>query len=120
MESEACSLLQKCIDAFREGTLTEEHLQGLNEALRQRPRLQDLLYLQTATTSVASKVIGTTMLRGGEIDDGPADYEDWPYKTVAEAICDGWRVIRFPAQVPAAHSQDSHVICEFVLERFSE
>ena len=120
MGPEASRLLQKCIDAFRAGTLTEEQLQDLNDALRRRPRMQDLLYLQTATTSVASKVIGTTMLRGGEIDDGPAGYDDWPYKTVAEAIRDGWRVIRFPAQVPAAHSQDRHVICEVVLERFSE
>ena len=120
MESEAGRLLQECIDAFRSGSLTEEHLQDLRDAMRGRHRVQDLLYLQTATTSVASKVIGTTMVRGGEIDDGPPDYDDWPYKTVAEAMRDGWRVIRFPAQVPASHSQDRHVICEFVLERIAE
>ena len=113
-------MLQECIDAFRSGTLTEGRLQDLKTVLRGSRRVQDLLYLQTATTSVESKVIGITMVRGGQIDDGPADCGEWPYKTVAEAIRDGWRVIRFPAQVPAAHSQDSHVICEFVLERFSE
>ena len=120
MESEAGRLLQECIDAFRSGTLTEGRLQDLKTALRGSRRVQDLLYMQTATTSVESKVIGITMVRGGEVDDGPADYDDWPYKTVAEAIRDGWRVIRLPAQVPAAHSQDRHVICEFVLERFPE
>ncbi len=111
-------LVETCISAFRNGTLTETQLRAIGDRLQQASRTQDLLYLQTATTSLESKVIGMTMLRDGKIDDGPVDYESWPYKTVAEAVSDGWRVIRFPADVPAAHSQDNHVICEFILERF--
>ncbi len=113
-------LLNDCIAAFRNGDLTEEQLHAVGDALRAENRVQDLLYLQTVTTSLASKVIGMTMLRDGKIDDGPMEHESWPYKTVAEAIADGWRVIRFPAEVPAAHSQNNHIICEFILERFGE
>ena len=59
----------------------------------------------------------TTQLVDGVVDEGPAAYEDWPYKTVVEAIADGWCVIRFPAELPSAHSADGHVICEFILEK---
>ena len=116
----AVELLEECLASFRKGALSEDQLHAVEARLRQSDPIQDLLYLQTVTTSVESKVIGMTMLRGGKIDDGPADYESWPYKTVAVAIADGWRIIRFPAEVPAAHSQDNHVICEFILERFGE
>lgn len=113
-------LLQNCIKSFGNGSLTEDQLREVETRLRQSGHLQDLLYLQTVTTSLESKVIGMTMLRDGKIDDGPIDYESWPYKTVAAAISDGWRVIRFPAEVPATHSQNNHVICEFILERCGE
>jgi hypothetical protein len=113
-------LLEGCIRSLGKGSLTEEQLREVQTKLRQSDHVQDLLYLQTVTTSLESKVIGMTMLRAGKIDDGPSDYESWPYKTVAAAISDGWRVIRFPAEVPAAHSQNNHVICEFILERFGE
>ena len=116
----AVELLEECLASFRKGALSEDQLCAVETRLRRSDPIQDLLYLQTATTSVASKVIGMTMLRQGKIDDGPADYESWPYKTVAAAIAEGWRVIRFPAEIPATHSQDHHVICEFILERFGE
>lgn len=115
---DAIDLLEDCIAAFRERSLTEAQLLSLSERLRESGPVQDLLYLQTATTSLESKVIGMTMLRGGEVDDGPFNHEDWPYKTAVEAISDGWRVICFPTKAHGAHSQDSHVICEFILERF--
>ena len=117
MTSHRNALLEDCIDALRKGILTEDDLRNLAGELRGRSGTQDLLYLQTATTSVTSKVIGMTMLLDGEIDDGPADPEKWPYTTVVEAITDGWRVIRFPAQLLSAHSQDGQMICEFILEK---
>ena len=114
----AVDMLENCIARLREGTLSEENLEAVSEALRSREATQSLLYLQTATSSVTSKVIGMTMLVDGVVDDGPSAYEDWPYKTVVEAIADDWRVIRFPAQLPSAHSAQGHVICEFILERY--
>lgn len=110
-------LIEKCIAELLDGTLTESRLRDVVDALR--TSTQNLLYLQTRSSSVTSDVIGMTMLVDGAIDEGPAAFEDWPYKTVVAAIADGWRVIRFPAELPSAHSADGHVICEFILERYN-
>ncbi len=120
MVTHVIELIEHCIAELREGTLTESKLRAAADALRVGATTQNLLYLQTATSSVTSKVIGMTMLVDGTIDEGPAAYDEWPYKTVAEAIADGWRVIRFPAQLPSAHSAGGHVICEFILERYHD
>lgn len=118
MVAHVIALIEDCIAGLREGTLTEPRLRAAADALRAGATTQSLLYLQTATSSVTSKVIGMTMLVDGTIDEGPPVYDDWPYKTVVEAITDGWRVIRFPAQLPSLHSAAGHVICEFILERY--
>ena len=117
MVSRVTGLVEDCIAELRAGTLTEARLREIAAALRVPNSTQSLLYLQTRSSSVTSDVIGMTMLVDGTIDEGPAAYDDWPYKTVVEAIADGWRVIRFPAELPSAHSADGHVICEFILER---
>ena len=118
MVAHIIQLIENCIGELRDGTLTESRLREAAELLRGGMTTQSLLYLQTGTSSVTSKVVGMTMLLDGTIDEGPAAYEDWPYKTVVEAIADGWRVIRFPAPHPSAHSGAGQAICEFILERY--
>lgn len=119
MTTHAIEIIENCITGLRNGTLTEAHLRSAADTLRAGASTQSLLYLQTATSSVTSKVIGMTMLLDGVIDEGPSEYEDWPFKTVVEAIADGWRIISFPAQLPSAHSAEGHVICEFILEKYA-
>jgi len=118
MASHVIGLIESCIEDLRDGTLTEARLRDVADVLRARAAAQNLLYLQTQSSSLTSNVIGMTMLVDGVVDEGPAAYEDWPYKTVVEAIADGWCVIRFPAELPSAHSADGHVICEFILEKY--
>ena len=119
MGANAMQLLDKCIEWLGQGTLTESHLRDLRSAIaKSRDKHQHLLYLQTATTAVTSEVIGMLMVKDGAVSDGPFDYTDWPYKTVLEAINDGWRVIRFPVQLPVGHTQDTHITCEFILEKW--
>ena len=57
---------------------------------------QDVLYLQTRTSSPVSEVLGMRLIDKGEISDGPSDPDEWPYATVLDAIRDGWRIIKFP------------------------
>ena len=55
----------------------------------------------------------------GEIREGPANVEEWPYRSPLEAIRDGWRVIQFPNM--ALMLDESHTYglgCEFILERW--
>ena len=121
MGANAMQLLEECIERLRQGELTEAHLHDLGSAIAtDRPKQQHLLYLQTATTAVTSEVIGMLMVKDGAVSDGPFDYADWPYKTVLDAISDGWRVIRFPVQLPVGHTQDTHITCEFILEKWRQ
>ena len=119
MGTDFMQLLEECIKQLRQGCLTEDRLWELGRAMAENEaRRQSLLYLQTATTSVIAQVIGMLMVEDGVVLDGPFDAADWPYKTVLEAIDDGWRVIRFPVQLPAGHTQDTHMNCEFILEKW--
>src|SRR5207248_1195769 len=88
--------IDQVVEDFRQGRLTEQGLrQALGRPAKTGPR-QDLLYLQAAGTSVISSVVGMSMVCAGEVIDGPAAPEQWPYQTVLSAIRDGWRVVKFP------------------------
>ena len=81
---------------------------------------QDLLYLQTNNTSVASQIVGMALVQNGEVVADLPDADQWPYATVLDAIRDGWRIISFPNQ--ALMMDESRVYglgCEFVLEKWS-
>src|SRR5262245_22658062 len=86
--------------------------------LATRSPRQSLLYLQTGTSAVDSPVIGMLIVQDGRVSDGVADPADWPYKTVVDALGDGWRAIRFPIPLPTGSSHNSHVVCEFILEKW--
>ena len=111
--------LQKCIDDMRNGELTEKSLRNIKDQLNKvTSTCQDVLYLHVKNSSPIGEVIGMRIIENGEISDGPKDPKKWPYKTVLEAIKDGWRVIKFPE---IAHSLDDNrtygLGYEFILER---
>ena len=119
MGKDAMQLLEECIKSLKDGSLTEEGLRKLGAAIAAKARKrQSLLYLQTDTTAVTSQVIGMLMVKDGAVYDGPFDSSDWPFKTVLEAIDAGWRIIRFPAQLPVGDTHDGHLTCEFILEKW--
>lgn len=81
--------------------------------------MQELLYLQASSTSPASEVLGIALYAGGDETPLPADPARWPYQTVAEALKDGWRVVKFPElALLVDESRNYGVGCEFILERF--
>lgn len=81
-------------------------------------RVQDLLYLQAASTSPTSEVIGLTMFVRGQEVELPACPDDWPYRTPLDAIKEGWRVVKFPElSLLLDEGRNYGLGCEFVLER---
>jgi hypothetical protein len=114
--------IEECIDAFRRRELTEERLCTLRDLAREeRAPRQDLLYLQTASTSLQSPVRGMMQVIGGRLDEGPADPDDWPYRCVLDAIRDGWRVIQFPdLALLMDETRAMGLGCEFILERWHD
>ena len=114
--------IERCIEAFRRGRLTEDDLRGLLDSVgRHGKRRQDLLYLQTRSTSIDYPVLGMRILEDGVLSDGPRDPEEWPYKTVLEAVNDGWRIIKFPEMALLLDESRSYgLACEFILERWRQ
>ena len=119
--------VERCIEELRRGELTEEGLQGVLDSIdrrrgrRGRKRRQDLLYLQTRSTSIDYPVLGMRILENGVLWDGPRDPEEWPYKTVLEAVNDGWRIVKFPEMAVLLDESRSYgLACEFILERIRE
>ena len=112
-------MVGQCIDELREGRLTEERLRELEDAIgTERPRRWDLLYLQAAKSSEASDVVGMRLIRNGEVVYPLPAPEDWPYKTVLDAINDGWRVVKFPELALLMDEGRTYGLsCEFILER---
>ena len=115
MNERAKRQVEKCIDDLRRGVLTEDDLQRILE-LAGKP--QDLLYLQAEGSSLGSNLLGMRIVENGEMWDGPEDPEDWPYKTVLDAVRDGWRIIKFPELALMLDDKRSYGLgCDFVLER---
>jgi hypothetical protein len=83
--------------------------------------IQDLLYLQASNTSVMSEVLGFSLVQGGESVDIPRDPGKWPYQTVAQAMKDGWRVVKFPELALLLDEARNYALgCEFILEKLRE
>lgn len=120
-QSEITEALASKLEA---GTLTvEEFRRGINALLPQDgEKRQDILYLQSNNTSLEGKVIGMMLIEDGQLSEGPSDPEDWPYKTVLEAVSAGWRIISFPNMALLAVSEsDPHGLgFEFILERIKD
>ena len=118
--SELRRLADELIAQLDAGTLTAPALRrGLDQLLGARPRCQDLLYLQTYSSSPDSQVIGMTLIEEGCIKPVGLDATQWPYQRVLDAVMDGWRIISFPNMALAAVSPDEpHGLgFEFILER---
>lgn len=108
------------IDKLRAGTLSEKDLQEALDRLDgdSGPR-QKLLYLQAHKSGVDADVIGMSIVENGEVNEGPEDPEAWPYKTVLEAINDGWRIIKFPDMTLMMQDEETYGLgCDFVLEKW--
>jgi len=125
--------LELCVEQLEGGALTPQRLrQVIDQLPSQLPfGKQDLLYLQAKGSSLNSELLGYTLYRAGKNvpsadqfnPDGQVtdDARSWPYKTVSEAIEDGWRVISFPNTALMMDDSTTYGLgFEFVLEKWSQ
>lgn len=106
---------------FKTGDLTEIDIDSailLADDTSVTPR-QSLLYLQAGTTHPYSVVIGISIFEGDEDMDGLDEDGEFRYKTIKDALDDGWRIIKFPEMSLAMKEQDNYGLgYEFILERW--
>jgi hypothetical protein len=104
------------------GRLTAETLEALErQALAASgPTRQRLLYLHAAHPSIRSGVIAAALhepIPGSVTQIDPLAPE-LPYRTVFDAILDGWRVIHFPDQRAPFDDREIDIVgYEFILEK---
>lgn len=113
--------VERCLEEFSQGKLTAASLRSILQALEQSDQspLQQLLFLRANGCTINSDVVSMMIMENGQITEGPADPEAWPYYTVIDAIQDGWRVIKFPElALWTDETRTYEVGCEFVLEKF--
>lgn len=84
-----------------------------------QPR-QRLLYLHARTPSVLSDIVGLTQIEPvpGFSVEISAEEVVWPYKTVHDAILDGWQIVQFPHLQAPYDDHDLDVVgYEFILQK---
>ena len=110
--------LQRCLDRFHEGTLSEEDLQAAIDLVN-RPKKQSILYIQAPTTMPHDIAIGMSIFEEGKDPEGVDDNGEFLYPSVKAALEDGWRIVKFPGMASGMDDQNSYGLgFEFVLERW--
>lgn len=90
-------MVERLVAALHSGTLTEDGLRaGAVELAGAGDGCQELLILETGTSSPAAQVMAFSHFAGGEAQVVPDDPAQWPYATPLAAVKDGWRIIAFP------------------------
>ncbi|MCY3771794.1 MAG: hypothetical protein OXG98_07225 [Gemmatimonadetes bacterium] len=113
--------LERIRKRFEDGELTVEDIdRALGLARNVSGGLkQGLLYLQAPTTNPHSAVVGISIYEDGADSDGLDENGDFRYRSIKEALDDGWRIIKFPEASLAMREQDTYGLgYEFVLERW--
>lgn len=103
-----------------QGSFGLEELETLRTELTRTPR-QRLLYLYAMQPTVRAVIVASTVQdpEDSSLCQIDPEAEDLPYKSVMDAIADGWRVIHFPDH--RASYQEGRLDMlgyEFVLEKW--
>ena len=98
----------------------QNDLDQLEQILQVKCSRQRLLYLQATTPSIRSNVICMAQHEpvNGAITQIEPDTDDWKYRTVHDAIVDGWQAIFFPDQRTNFDDQEIDILgYEFILQK---
>src|SRR5437879_3756779 len=104
------------------GGLTAADLENLRQMVCDGRAVarQRLLYLHAATPNIRSAVIGMALHEPvpDSVTELAPDPPEWPYRTVHDAILDGWQVIHFPDQRAPFDDREIDILgYEFILQK---
>ncbi|MDP7280789.1 MAG: hypothetical protein QGG39_13025, partial [Candidatus Poribacteria bacterium] len=73
--------------------ISEADLDQLTTIIKQQQVRQRLLYIHVATPNIRSQVVATGYHEPvkGSVTEIDPDIDDWPYRSVHDAILDGWQ-----------------------------
>ncbi len=115
---EISRLATECLARFRAGTLTVADLEAVCDSAG-RTRRQSVLYLQAPSSHPYSRIIGISIFEEGKDSEGVDEKGAFLYRTIKEALDDGWRIVRFPDISQGMDDQNNYGLgYEFILERW--
>src|SRR5437763_482836 len=107
--------------ALTAGTLSLDAFDALIARLTSGNRRQRLLYLHASMPGLYAPVVAAALhepIPGRHTQIDPAA-PDPPYKTVFEALCEGWRIVHFPDQRAPFDDREIDILgYEFILEKW--
>jgi hypothetical protein len=113
--------LDKTRTKLKNGALGTAELNELAQILEQAQSVrQRLLYLHAATPSIRSQVIGAALHEpiAGSVTEITTEGHEWDYRTVHDAILDGWQIIHFPDQRASYDDREIDILgYEFILQK---
>ena len=113
--------LKRIRHRFKDRKLTIEDIDQALDILQTTPvgLRQSILYLQAPSTGPQSAVIGISIYEDGLDPDGLDENGDFRYRSIKDALDDGWRIIKFPEASLAMNEQENYGLgYEFILERW--
>ena len=108
---------QKKID---NGSICQADLDYLASILLSQHIRQRILYIHAVTPSIRSQLIAMSLHepikdQTAEIDP---DYGEWPYRSVHDAVLDGWQIVQFPDQRANFDDREIDILgYEFILQK---
>ena len=81
---------------------------------------QMIMYLHSKSTNMRSPLSGWAIYDPYRDDVPELTSQEAPYKSVLDAVSDGWRILQFPRpeNFPFSDIDNSYLTFEFILEKF--
>lgn len=117
MESTVRQWIESSRAKIQDGAFTAADLDDLERL--QGDRRQRVLYLSSQSTNMRSPVSAWVLYDSAGPAKPQLPLQDPPYKTVLDAIADGWRVVQFPvSKLYEYRGENDYVGYEFILEKW--
>ena len=108
---------QKKID---NDSICQADLDYLSSILLSQHIRQRILYIHAVTPSIRSQLIAMSLHEPikDQIAEIDPDYREWPYRSVHDAVLDGWQIVQFPDQRANFDDREIDILgYEFILQK---
>ena len=102
------------------GGLCQTDLDHLSSILLSQQIRQRILYIHAVTPSIRSQLIAMSLHEPikDQITEIDPDYGEWPYRSVHDAVLDGWQIVQFPDQRANFDDREIDILgYEFILQK---
>ena len=102
------------------GGLCQTDLDYLSSILLSQHIRQRILYIHAVTPSIRSQLIAMSLHEPikDQITEIDPDYGEWPYRSVHDAVLDGWQIVQFPDQRANFDDREIDILgYEFILQK---